>query len=189
MDDDAIDDVVRSADEVARRALTLFGVWGLTSNAVREDVLNWLAESNLFEALSPMEAGLVDVVALSKKQRINLSWQSERLIVLLWALGHVEQLPSADMQCDTSVFGKIMPPFADIGVRDFIDGASLRSEAELLEFADTCLDLHWQARDAALNRRPPKVPVDIEVIQERHHAINWIIGYCGLPWDEVTTDT
>jgi hypothetical protein len=31
--------------------------------------------------------------------------------------------------------------------------------------------------------------VDIEIIQERHHAINWVIGYEGLSWDEVTTDT
>jgi hypothetical protein len=31
--------------------------------------------------------------------------------------------------------------------------------------------------------------IDIEIVQERHHAINWVTGYDGLPWDEVTTDT
>ena len=31
--------------------------------------------------------------------------------------------------------------------------------------------------------------IDIESAQERHHAIKWITGYEGLPWDEVTTDT
>jgi hypothetical protein len=31
--------------------------------------------------------------------------------------------------------------------------------------------------------------IDIEIVQERHHAINWITEYDGLPWDEVTTDT
>jgi hypothetical protein len=33
------------------------------------------------------------------------------------------------------------------------------------------------------------MPVDLEIVQERHHAINWVIGYDGAPWDEVTTDT
>ena len=45
------------------------------------------------------------------------------------------------------------------------------------------------ARDARLNGQPMPADIDIEVVQERHHAINWITGYCGLPWDEVTTDT
>jgi hypothetical protein len=31
--------------------------------------------------------------------------------------------------------------------------------------------------------------IDIEIVQERHHAINWITECDGLPWDEVTTDT
>ena len=31
--------------------------------------------------------------------------------------------------------------------------------------------------------------INIEVVQGRHHEINGITGYEGLPWDEVTTDT
>ena len=31
--------------------------------------------------------------------------------------------------------------------------------------------------------------VHTEDKQERHHAINWVIGYDGLAWDDVTTDT
>lgn len=30
---------------------------------------------------------------------------------------------------------------------------------------------------------------DIEVIQERHHAINWLVGYETQSWSEITTDT
>jgi hypothetical protein len=55
--------------------------------------------------------------------------------------------------------------------------------------ADELLNLHWRARDAEINGRPMPRDLDIEIIQERHHAINWVIGYEGLPWDEVTTDT
>jgi hypothetical protein len=54
---------------------------------------------------------------------------------------------------------------------------------------DEMLNLHWEARDAKIDERPPRRPVDMEIIQERHYAINWVTGYRGLSWDEVTTDT
>lgn len=182
-------DRIRTAKEVAERTLALFGVWGLTAGAPRKTVLDWLAKNQLFDKLSPVEAGFIDTVKLSKKQRIHLSWQAERLIVLLWALRYIEHLPPANEQCDTSVFEKHLPPFAPVSVKEFVLDAALRTEDELTDFADQCLDLHWHARDAVLNRRVPTVPVDIEVVQERHHAINWVVGYAGLSWDDVTTDT
>ncbi|HEY2675707.1 MAG TPA: DUF4272 domain-containing protein [Steroidobacteraceae bacterium] len=49
--------------------------------------------------------------------------------------------------------------------------------------------VYWKARDAQLHERPMPPGIDIEIVQERHHAINWVTGYDGLPWDEVTTDT
>ena len=58
-----------------------------------------------------------------------------------------------------------------------------------MQMADDLLEQHWKARDARLFGRPQPTDIDIEIVQERHHAINWIIGYDGLPWDEVTTDT
>ena len=27
------------------------------------------------------------------------------------------------------------------------------------------------------------------VVMERHYALNWLIGYAGRDWDEVSTDT
>ncbi len=51
--------------------------------------------------------------------------------------------------------------------------------------AEEVLMLHWETRDARIKGRPSKRRVDIEIIQERHHAINWLIGYDGLDWDEV----
>lgn len=55
--------------------------------------------------------------------------------------------------------------------------------------ADRLMTLHGEARRAKLANAPPRTPVDIEIIQERHHAINWVIGYDSAPWDEVTADT
>jgi hypothetical protein len=109
--------------------------------------------------------------------------------VILWALEKVEVLPPANTQCDTALFKKLLPPYADIAVKDFIRCATCRSDEALTDMADMILNLHWKARDAAIHGRTAPSDVDIEIVQERHHAINWVIGYDGLPWDEVTTDT
>jgi hypothetical protein len=41
----------------------------------------------------------------------------------------------------------------------------------LLQKADELLNEHWQARDARLNNRPQPPGIDIEIVQERHHAM------------------
>ena len=147
----------------------------------------WLTDNNLLEELSPIEARFIESPAPSKRQVVDAGWYSERLIVLLWAL-ELAAMPRADEQCDTAVFQRILPPYAEIGKADFVKSAQLRSEEELTAIADRILDQHWEARDAKIHDREPR-GVDLGIIQERHHAINWVIGYDGLPWDEVTTDT
>lgn len=188
--DDYPPDEIRTPHEVARRVLTLFTVVGLALKADRALVLNWLSENDLWGELSPSEHGFVDNPEPPPKQANNMSWQSERIVVLLWSLGLVAAIPAADTQCDTSQFQTILPPFAEKSVADFIAEARLRSDDELLDMQDECFNLHWAARDARIHGRPAKVPVDIEIIQERHHAINWVCGYSSnAPWDDVTTDT
>ncbi len=189
MGEDELRDEIRLSADVARRALALFSVVGLALGGNRKEVLQWLLENDLWSALAPSELGFIDTSNPSREQIINAGWLSERLVVLLWALGVIERLPLADEQCDTGAFQDILPPFANVSVQEFIDRSVLRPEAELITMADDILDLHWEARDARRNGRAPRRPVDMEIIQERHHAINWVIGYCGLPWDEVTTDT
>ena len=143
--------------------------------------------NGLFEDLSSMEARFIEDPEPSRREIINASWYSERLITLLWALG-LASMPPADEQCDTSLFQDILPPYAEVSESDFINSAKLRKDDELMAMADQTLDLHWEARDAEIHRRSPR-NVNLGIIQERHHAINWVIGYDGLAWDEVTTDT
>jgi len=181
-------DEIRTPQAVARRALALFGVVGVAFGGDREVIIGWLRDNNLFDELSPVEARFLVNPAPSKRQVVIAGWYSERLIVLAWALGLLA-MPSPAEQCDTALFQKMMPPYAEVEVDEFISSAQLRTSKELIAAADTILNEHWVARDAAIHNREPSAPVDLEVIQERHHAINWIIGHEGLPWDEATTDT
>jgi hypothetical protein len=191
-DESHIDDelhVVRSPQEVARRALAVIWTYALAFDADRDDLDELLDRSGLRASLAPSEARLFAKSALSEQENINLTWTSERLIVLLWALGQVEELPPPDEQCGTDVFYDLLPPFADITIAEFIENACLRPDSELIAMADRILNLNWAARDGRLNNRPPREPVDGGVIQERHHAINWIVGYSADDWDDVETDT
>jgi len=173
---------------VARRALVLFAPVRAALGVARVAALDWLIGIGLADDLTPSEAAYLNNPAPLEHQSINFSWQSERLIILLWALGRVD-LPPPDVQCDTMIFQSVLPPYVSVDAGIFMKSAQLRPQSELLDMADQILNLHWEARDARINNRAPSPAVDIEIIQERHHAINWIIGYCGLPWDEVTTDT
>jgi len=189
VDEEQIIDEIRSADEVAYRALVLFCITGLAAGADRSEITAWISEHSLWEKLAPSEVGFVDTPNPTRQQMINASWLSERLIMIAWALGTLDQLPAPDEQCDISIFQDILPPFAAVSVQEFIASARLRSSAELVAMADEVMRLHWEARDARIKGRPAAPSVDLEIIQERHHAINWVIGYNALDWDEVTTDT
>lgn len=182
------DDRIRSVDAVAKRALTLFGIWALTAGATRADISRWLDDENLRGELTPDEARFLTDAEPNRQSLVNFSWHAERLIVLLWSLNLIDQLPDSDAQCDTSVF-KILPPYGEQSAEEFVEAVRLRSDDDLRETAWMLLDHHWEARDASLNDKAPQTPVNIEIIQERHHAINWITGYGNLDWDDATTDT
>jgi len=187
VDEEPVPDEVRSPDEVATRALALFSVIALAFGADRSEITGWLTGHDLWRELAPSEAGFVDTPTPSRQQVVHASWLCERLIVLLWALDAVDELPPPDEQCDTSVFQEILPPYSTTSVADFLASAQLRPEAELIAMADDMRALHREARDADIKGRPTQPRADTEVIQERHHAINWIIGHGGADWDDVTT--
>jgi hypothetical protein len=182
-------DEIRSPQEVARRALVLFATTGVAFGADRDEVGEWLTDSGLWAELSPIERGFLENPSPTERDVVNRGWDSECLIVLAWALGHCTQLPAADEQCELGQLGESFPPFADIGVEDFIATARLRSDDDLQRLQDDYMRLHAEGRNARLQGRAPRDPVNIEIIQERHRAINWVNGYDNAPWDEVTSDT
>ncbi|MHA6824148.1 DUF4272 domain-containing protein [Ralstonia pseudosolanacearum] len=182
-------DEIREAPAIAKRALALFAVVGLALGVTKDETVAWLRDESLWEELSPQELMFVSGSAPTERQFINASWRSEALLILLWALGLVEALPGLAEQCDTGNIRQVFPPFADVSVKEFVSKAQRRSDRELLDMADILLNAHWMARDACIHNQPMPSNLDIGIIQQRHHAINWVIGYEGLAWDEVTTDT
>lgn len=118
--EDGVQDEIRPAQEIARRCLALFAVVGTALGGPRDEVVSWLRTERLWDALTPHEVAYLDHANPPRKAHINFGWQSERLIVLLWALGMIQELPDSAKQCETSVFKTVLPPFATTSTQKFI---------------------------------------------------------------------
>jgi hypothetical protein len=71
----------------------------------------------------------------------------------------------------------------------FIAEAKLRPFAQVLDQADLIYRYHWAVVDARIKNKPSPAGLEPGVVQERHHALNWLLGYMHQDWDEVSTDT
>ncbi|WP_269745026.1 DUF4272 domain-containing protein [Methyloversatilis discipulorum] len=186
--DEGPEDEIRDAGAIARRALALFAVISIAFGDDKQKLIDWLRAEDLWAELSPEELDFITSETPSERQVFNASWRSEALLLLLWSLGLVEAIPAPSETCNPALFRDLLPPRTSVSVNEFIASARRRSDEVLVEMADEILNLHWEARDASINGREcPEVHIGI--IQERHHGINWAIGYGGSPWDEVATDT
>ena len=102
-------------------------------------------------------------------------------------MGYADELGYPGSICDVQAIVKLVHGAG--GVEGLVNGANLRSVEEVLDEADRIYRLHWAVVDARL--RGQKAPADLEagVVYERHYALNWLIGYLGSEWDDVSTDT
>jgi hypothetical protein len=177
---------LRSPREIAERtvACTIAAVAGESGDKqlAAELVRDFKASS----LLSPKEREFLASGITDKTARIQFSWRYERVWVLLWALGYVDQLRYPDTICDvprlvTLVKGKT--------VASLLAGAKPRPFAEVLDAADFIYRLDWAVVNARVKKTKPPVGIDGGVVLERHAALNWLIGYMGQSWDDIATDT
>lgn len=177
--------VLRSPREVADRLQALVAVAFKASESPDQALFESIvAERGLRPLFTPEELAFVDDPDPDERARIKFSWRCEAAWVLLWSLNHVDgQLGLPRGLCDV--------PFLSETVFDEPDlaGRGLRPANDILNEADLIYRCHWAVRDAGLAGEPPPGGLDPGVTMERHHALNWLTGYCELDWDDVSTDT
>lgn len=197
-------DQIRSADEVARRCIVLYAVLAAGHDVPRDEIVAWLRREQLWDAVSPGESQFLLSESPTPQQRINATWRAEALFPLLWALGLIARLPCPRQLCDLQLIQGVLPPLFE-PVAEFISSARLRSDSEIQAANEEIYQIHWRVRDAQLRGQAtppgklPRTPVEdceppvevynASVVQERHYGLNWLIGYCGQDWDDITTDT
>lgn len=176
-----------SPEAIAWRALALTLV-ALKGEGLDPEPLAYIhAEYGLAGHLSPAEKAFFEDQNPEDSTRINFAWRYESLFVMLWALGHAEELGYPGGICDVQAAVSLIRDAG--GVQGLLKDAQPRSKAEVLDEADKIYRLHWAVVDARLRGEGPPADLDPGVVYERHYALNWLIGDGNADWDEVKTHT
>ncbi|WP_426407215.1 DUF4272 domain-containing protein [Bradyrhizobium ganzhouense] len=176
----------RSKEEVALRTLCVLFV-AAKGEGLGEDLVEQLLESyELRPHLTPVELAFVLDKSPSQHDRIQFTWRHEAAWTLLWALGFVDQFGKPAQFCDVGFAASTM---AERTTSQFIEDSELRPIADILDQADLIYRYHWAVRNALTRGQEVPAALDPGVTEERHHALNWLIGYQDQAWDDVTTDT
>ena len=180
--------VLRIAPEVAERLIVVAAVSAVAADMDREEVSSWLKQQDLWRKASPAEMDFLTSEHPTGKATIYFSWQMEAVYVLGWALKLVTQL---DLPKEQASIGDILEHMPGPGdrVTEFIASCSLRSASEIHQAAESAFNDHASCRRAKSVGEPESHGYDIEVVQERHRALNWLIVYENAEWDDVATDT
>jgi hypothetical protein len=179
--------ILRKASDVARRSLCLMIVSELARGADLETAQQFLKQNQLNEFLTPEESNFLKEGHLDRQRCISMSWRCEGAYLLLWALGKIETLPIPSSQNDLNEIYAVIPSLEDVAIQ-WIQEVQLRDIEAILDESDLIYRMHWATRQSNLQGKALE-ELDSGVVQEWHHAINWLTSYENLDWDDVTTDT
>jgi hypothetical protein len=184
---DAEDSVaIRRKDEVIDRALALCFL-GLKSEGLTAEELNKFDKDyNISPKLSPNEKKYAKAKEPTQQQTVDANWRYESLHVMLWALGFIDSLTYPDKMC---VVADDVKHIFQLTENEFRQKARLRGKKEILDQADLILRIHWACVDARVKNAAMPGNLNASVVYERHYALNWLINYLNLDWDDVSTDT
>jgi len=180
---------MRTAEEAAERLLVLTSVCAVASESeLRLEIIDWLKDERLWDELSPNETRFMETDSPTQKDEIKYSWYAEAIYLIGWALKLEQTLLPPNNQASTgNIFDQVPAPGESTA--DFIVNAKLRSPDEIYGKVEELYNAHSRCRAAEMQNRPERHGHDIEVAQERHHAINWLICHENAAWDDVVTDT
>jgi len=179
---------LRTPPEVAERLLLLAAVTAVAADVDRQEVLSWLRQEGLWTKATPAEKAFLAAEHPTEKSRIHFSWQMEAVYVLGWALNLIPAMTPPTTQASIGDILERVPGPGD-RVGEFVASCKLRPATEIRAAAESALNAHAYCRQAKSAGKPEPHGYDIEVAQERHRALNWLIRYESADWDDVATDT
>jgi len=176
----------RTVEEVASRTLALLVVAVKAEGLEQRIVDKVIKEYGLKHDFTPMEQAFLEDRFPSQNDRGQFTWRYEAAWVLLWALGYVEQLGKPTGICDVPRAVTLM---RERTRAQFIAEARLRPLTEILDQAVLTYRYRWAVVEARVRGQSLSDGLEPGVTLERHHALNWLVGYRDQPWDEASTDT
>ncbi|NBP70068.1 MAG: DUF4272 domain-containing protein [Cytophagia bacterium] len=178
---------VRSPKEIAKRLLCLtYLCYAIEDEESKAQVIEFLKKDNLWDRVTDDEKLLFTKPKLTDQERVNVSWRSEAIWLLLWTIKKVDEL---DLPLDEVNIADIVDRLPKLmsSTKDFIESAEIRATGEILDQSDLIYRLHWATRQAELDNNV-ELDLNPSIVVERHYAINWVTYYADN-WDDITTDT
>ena len=200
---DEKDVTLRTPQEVANRIFPLQAVSIRGEGIPLEELWSeFLPREKVWPHATPEERRFLSEPRPDPDEARDLVWRLESIWVLVWALGHLPELPWPDAMCDTHKLMSIICPARDDP--SFVRNARLRDKREILDMREMTMRLSWAITDAYLNHR--QIPANLDWInpsewvdaaptmvgrlcQERHLALNWLVRFGDADWDDVDTPT
>lgn len=175
---------VPSVHEVANRLLALCVVAVKGQGMDQAEVEAIIEARNVRPLLTPKERAFIDDPAPSEHDCIQFVWRYEAAWVLFWALNFTPgPLSYPDSICDVDQMLDTVRDTPNLTVN------GLHSTNNILNEADMIYRYHWAVRDAQINGQDIPANLNASVVLERHYALNWLVGYMGADWDDISTDT
>ncbi|HEX5081013.1 MAG TPA: DUF4272 domain-containing protein [Blastocatellia bacterium] len=178
--------VSRSAEDIAKRAVGLCAVALRGEGLKQQEVIDLLKGKDVWACATPEEKKFLLKKRPARQEMINFKWRYESLWVLLWALRRVKDLGAPISICNVQTAVRMV---LEIPSEDLIQQAKSRPISEILDEADLIYRYDWAVVDARIKGEDSPGNLDPGVVYERHYALNWLIGYMGQEWDDVTIDT
>lgn len=186
---------LRTKEEIAYRSLALTVVTAKAIGMRQPSVENAVKHLGLSPHFSPRERGFILDPTPPHQDVVHFSWSGEAAWPLFWALGFVDRLDRPISVVGERDLPQAVHAVQDYGAQPYIDSARLRSLDEVLHETDLIYRYHWAVREAWLRGHKMPAGLDPGVVEERHHALNWLAVPCDEQpdewpeWDEVDTST
>lgn len=173
----------RTPAQVLRRAIALaiVATKGHTGDASFAHEL--IERFNAEGFFSPAEQAFIDDPNPDEHDLIRFIWRYEAAHVMLWAMAIIGSLDRPERNADPAQVATAIQGLDNAGWE--ADG-QLRPQDKILDAADLIYRYHWAVVNAGNQSLAGLNP---GVVYERHHALNWLIGYADQAWDDVSTDT
>jgi Domain of unknown function (DUF4272) len=181
--------VLRTPSEVLQRIICITFAADFAWGYADENYFASIEKHQMRPWFTEKEWTFINNPGNDESYKAPFSWRIEGAIVLAWALRKVPELSWPNTFGSASEVYPCIFEF-EKDPEGFSSGLSLIDKEIILDQSDLIYRLHWAVRDATLAGRPPPAKLQAGVVQERHHAINWLTCYGeSAEWEDVSTDT
>ena len=178
---------VRSSDEIAIRCVILNALlFVVHGGASSDNIQKKLKALGLWNSVSPLEKQFLLKENYLQEELDEVSWKRESLFMLLWTLREVKEINEPNDEGDISI--EILQKLSSDPLL-WVKQVAIRSTDEISKAEEDIYNIHWAVRNATINNQKIPNNYNINVVFNRHYAINWVEKYNDAEWDNITVDT